>query len=192
MVCTANGTYGDLAIPKNEIKSDSMPLITHDPDEGEILWIKNSLVELINEGVNYQDIRKSSVSGGVQFLGFQFMGASQASISFSTYDSMMEAFEMNLTTWSVYFDELRPSIDSDGPIDRYAWIEVIDFPLLGWSATTVTKILASSGRIIGFDKVNLECSSLGYINSLIGTRHHRFIKETILIRLNGADYRINL
>lgn len=43
------------------------------------------------------------------------MGASQASISFSTYDSMMEAFEMNLTTWSVYFDELRPSIDSDGP-----------------------------------------------------------------------------
>jgi hypothetical protein len=50
-VCTANGTYGDLAIPKNEIKSDSMPLITRDPDEGEILWIKNSLVELINEGV---------------------------------------------------------------------------------------------------------------------------------------------
>lgn len=28
-----------------------MPLITRDPDEGEILWIKNSLVELINEGV---------------------------------------------------------------------------------------------------------------------------------------------
>ncbi|KAJ7012274.1 hypothetical protein NC653_002360 [Populus alba x Populus x berolinensis] len=33
---------------------------------------------------------------------------------------------------------------------------------------------------------------LGYINSLIGTRHHRFIEETILIWLNGADYRINL
>ena len=61
VVCTANGTYGDLAIPKNEIKSDSMPLITHDPDEGEILWIKNSLVELINEGVNYRDTRKSLV-----------------------------------------------------------------------------------------------------------------------------------
>lgn len=37
----------------------------------------------------------------------------------------MGAFEMQVTLWGIYFDELRPCIATDGPIDhRFAWIEV--------------------------------------------------------------------
>jgi hypothetical protein len=38
---------------------------THDPEEEEFAWMKNSLVGVINEGVNYQDIRKDLHSNGV-------------------------------------------------------------------------------------------------------------------------------
>ena len=40
------------------------------------------------------------------------MGASQALISFNAYDSTMEAFELDITPWHGYFDELRPCIDT--------------------------------------------------------------------------------
>ncbi|KAJ6866983.1 hypothetical protein NC652_038268 [Populus alba x Populus x berolinensis] len=40
--------------------------------------------------------------------------------------------------------------------------------------------------------LSLEFSSFDHINFLIGTRHHRFIKEHVLIRLSGEDYRITL
>ena len=74
--------------------------------------MKNSLVGVINEGVNYQDIRKDLHSNGVQLKVFCSMGASQALISFNTYDSTMEAFELDITPWHGYFDELRPCIDT--------------------------------------------------------------------------------
>jgi hypothetical protein len=63
---------------------------------------------VISEGVNYQDIRKGLLCNGVQLTGFRFMGASQALISFNTYDSTMEAFELYIPLWHGYFDELRP------------------------------------------------------------------------------------
>jgi hypothetical protein len=43
----------------------------------------------------------------------------------------MEAFELDIQPWHDYFKELRPCIDTDGPNDRFSWIEVADFPLLG-------------------------------------------------------------
>jgi len=36
---------------------------------------------------------------------------------------------------------------------------------------TITKVMSSYGRIIGFDNINYRYSSLGHINFLIGTRH---------------------
>jgi hypothetical protein len=35
--------------------------ISHDPAEEEVAWMTNSLVGVINEGVNYQDIRKARI-----------------------------------------------------------------------------------------------------------------------------------
>jgi hypothetical protein len=105
------------------------------------------------------------------------MGASQALISFNTYDSTMEAFELYIPLWHGYFDELRPWIDTDGPIDWFAWIEATDLPITVWNVTSNNKIISAYGRAIGFDKINLGYSNLGHIDLLIGTRLHRFIKE---------------
>ena len=166
--------------------------ISHDPAEEEVAWMTNSLVGVINEGVNYQDIRKGSHSNEVQLTGFCSMGASQALISFNTYDSTMEAFELDIPPWHGYFDELRPCIDTYGPIDRFAWIEATDLPITGRNVTSINKIISAYGRAIGFDKINLGYSNLGHINLLIGKRLHRFIKENTTLWLNGKDYKIKL
>jgi hypothetical protein len=42
----------------------------------------------------------------------------------------MEAFELGIVPWSIYFDGLRPNIETDGPIDRSAWLEVTDLPII--------------------------------------------------------------
>jgi hypothetical protein len=36
----------------------------------------------------------------------------------------MDPFEIQVALWGIYFDELQPCIATDGPIDRFAWIEV--------------------------------------------------------------------
>jgi len=46
------------------------------------------------------------------------------------------------------------------------------------------------GGIIGFD--SFRYSILGHINLLIGTRQGRFLKESIILRLNGIDYNIHI
>ncbi|KAJ6998551.1 hypothetical protein NC653_014655 [Populus alba x Populus x berolinensis] len=56
---------------------------------------------------------------------------------------MMEAFEKDISTWRIYFDELRPSIISDDPIDRFAWVEITDLPIICWNASAITKVLSS-------------------------------------------------
>ncbi|KAJ6860784.1 hypothetical protein NC651_036999 [Populus alba x Populus x berolinensis] len=48
-----------------------MHLINHDPVEEEIVWMRNSLVEVISEGVNYQEIKHALIDNGVQFTGFE-------------------------------------------------------------------------------------------------------------------------
>ena len=68
----------------------------------------------------------------------------------------------------VYFDELRPNIISNGPIDRFAWVEITDLPIICWNASAITKVLSSYGRVIGFDKISYRYSSLGYTNILRG------------------------
>ncbi|KAL3564598.1 hypothetical protein D5086_032644 [Populus alba] len=109
--------------------------ISHDPTEEEVAWMTNSLVGVINEGVNYQDIKKDSHSNGVQLTGFCSMGASQALISFNTYDSTMEAFELDIPPWHGYFDELRPCIDT-----------------YGRNVTSINKIISAYGRAIVLTK----------------------------------------
>jgi hypothetical protein len=48
------------------------------------------------------------------------MGATQVLVLFDSCDVMMEAFELDIVPWSLYFDGLRPNIETDGPIDRSA------------------------------------------------------------------------
>ncbi|KAL3592801.1 hypothetical protein D5086_011441 [Populus alba] len=120
------------------------------------------------------------------------MGSTQALISFASYDAMMEAFEKDISTWRIYFDELRPSIISDDPIDRFAWVEITDLPIICWNASAITKVLSSYGRVIGFDKISYRYSSLGYTNILIGTRRNRFITESVTIQIRGSDYKIQV
>jgi hypothetical protein len=63
-------------------------------------------------------------------------------------------------------------------------------PVIGWNATSLAKLLSAYGGIIGFD--SFRYSILGHINLLIGTRQGRFLKESIILRLNGTDYHIHI
>jgi len=58
---------------KDASGSPTVPMhfnIIHDPVGEEIVWMRNSLVEVISEGVNYQEIKHASIDNGVQFTGF--------------------------------------------------------------------------------------------------------------------------
>jgi hypothetical protein len=57
-------------------------------------------------------------------------------------------------------------------------------------AASLAKLLSAYGGIIGFD--SFRYSILGHINLLIGTRQGRFLKESIILRLNGIDYHIHI
>lgn len=62
---------------------------------------------------------------------------------------------MNIAPWGICFDELRPCIVIDGPLDRFAWIEVTGLPVIAWNVTSTDRLLLVHGRIIGFDQINL-------------------------------------
>jgi len=90
----------------------------------------------------------------------------------------MEAFELDIVPWSLYFDGLRPNIETDGPIDRSAWLEVTDLPITYCNVTSINKNLLTYGRVI--EKISFQYSILGHINILIGTRQSRFMESEIV------------
>lgn len=78
---------------------------------------------------------------------------------------------------------------TDGPIDRFAWLEVTDLPIVYWNVNSNNKILSAYGRI-SFDKISFWYSSLVRINILAGTIQSRFIKESVNFKLRGTDYHV--
>nr|TKR65779.1 hypothetical protein D5086_0000318030 [Populus alba] len=56
---------------------------------------------------------------------------------------MIGAFELNIAPWGVCFDELRPCIVIDGPLDRFAWIEATGSPIIGWNVTSIDRELST-------------------------------------------------
>ena len=59
-----------------------MQLIIHDPTEEDVAWMKNSLLGVLSEGIDYQEIKQALIDNGVQVSGFRFVGATQVLIFF--------------------------------------------------------------------------------------------------------------
>jgi hypothetical protein len=60
----------------------SVQLIIHDPTEEDVAWMKNSLLGVLSEGIDYQEIKQALIDNGVQVSGFRFVGATQVLIFF--------------------------------------------------------------------------------------------------------------
>ncbi|KAG6746927.1 hypothetical protein POTOM_049303 [Populus tomentosa] len=70
------------------------------------------------------------VRSGLGLVGFRFLGATQATQTFNTYDYTMEAFE-------------------------FKWVNVSGLPLAMWNKDFISNILAAQGKLIGYDLNNV-------------------------------------
>nr|TKS12407.1 hypothetical protein D5086_0000063360 [Populus alba] len=95
--------------------SPNMPmhLINHDPVEEKIVWMRNSLVEVISKGVNYQEIKHALIDNGVQFTGFgvrnRKLGGTGYHVAIQELDPLhflvLEANEYKLKAFNLMLEE---------------------------------------------------------------------------------------
>ncbi|KAJ6877257.1 hypothetical protein NC651_030098 [Populus alba x Populus x berolinensis] len=67
--------------------------ISFNTTDEEILWLRNSLIRKISQGVDYAQIRHGLIQLGICFSAFYFLGGSQAIISFDGEKSMQQAMQ---------------------------------------------------------------------------------------------------
>jgi hypothetical protein len=143
--------------------------ISFNTTDEEILWLRNSLIGKISQGVDYAQIRHGLFQLGIDFSALRFSGGSQAIISFDGEKSMQQAMQKGMECWKLYFDEVRPWMEEDVTESRLAWISISHLPISGWSLRCISNLLMNNGRVIGFDKTRLKISELHSVKILIGT-----------------------
>jgi hypothetical protein len=96
--------------------------ISFNTTDEEILWLRNSLIGKISQGVDYAQIRHGLIQLGICFSAVRFLGGSQANISFDDEKSMQQAMQKGMECLKLYFDEVRPWTEEDVIESRLAWI----------------------------------------------------------------------
>ncbi|KAJ6879840.1 hypothetical protein NC652_033231 [Populus alba x Populus x berolinensis] len=165
--------------------------ISFNTTDEEILWLRNSLIGKISQGVDYAQIRHGLIQLGICFSAFRFLGGSQAIISFDDEKSMQQALQKGMECWRLYFDEVHPWTEEDVTESRLAWISISHLPISGWSLRCISNLLMNHGRVIGFDKTSLKISELHSVKILIGT-HLPEIHDSIALMLNSKLVHIQL
>lgn len=94
--------------------------ISFNTTDEEILWLRNSLIGKISQGVDYAQIRHGLIQLGICFSAFRFLGGSQAIISFDGEKSMQQAMQKGMECWKLYFDEVHPWTEEDVTESRLA------------------------------------------------------------------------
>jgi hypothetical protein len=129
--------------------------ISFNTTDDEILWLRNSLIGKISQGVDYAQIRHGLFQLGI--------------ISFDGEKSMQQAMQKGMECWKLYFDEVRPWMEEDVTESRLAWISISHLPISGWSLRCISNLLMNNGGVIGFDKTRLKICELHSVKILIGT-----------------------
>ncbi|KAJ6856256.1 hypothetical protein NC651_037986 [Populus alba x Populus x berolinensis] len=146
----------------------------------EILWLRNSLIGKISQGVDYAQISHGLIQVGICFSVVRFLGGSQAIISFDGEKSMQQAMQ-----------KVHPWTEEDFTESRLALISISHLPISGWSLRCISNLLMNHGRVIGFDKTSLKISELHSVKILIGT-HLLEIHDSIDLMLNSKLVHIQL
>jgi hypothetical protein len=63
-------------------------------------------------------------------VGFRFLGATKAIITFNSHDIMQKGIETWITPWKSIFSDIKPLVREDKADDRFAWVIILGVLLI--------------------------------------------------------------
>ena len=174
----------DTKHPKKTVYYESIP------DDKE--WLLRSLVGSINTNVDYAHLEHMVLKNIRQTVGFRFLGASQAVITFSNRESMEKELVNGSSVLKTSFSHLKPWKKGAKATDRFVWVSILGLPLIGWNRRCIESIIEKAGKMVGYDITSVSQGSLTGVKVLLSTTSFETLNEHVLLVLDGDEFDISI
>lgn len=170
--------------PKKTVMYESIP------DDKE--WLQRSLVGFIATDVDYAQLEHMVLKNVKQTVGFRFLGASQAVITFTNRESMERELVNGSSVLETSFFHLKPWEKGAKAIDRFVWVSILGLPLIGWNRRCIESIIEKAGKMLGYDITSVSQGSLTGVKVLLSTTSFEMLNEHVLLVLDGDEFEISI
>ncbi|XP_073264031.1 uncharacterized protein [Populus alba] len=170
--------------PKKTVMYESIP------DDKE--WLQRSLVGFIATDVDYAYLEHMVLKNVKQTVGFRFLGASQAVITFTNRESMEKELVNGSSVLETSFFHLKPWEKGAKAIDRFVWVSKLGLPLIGWNRRCIESIIEKAGKMLGYDITSVSQGSLTGVKVLLSTTSFEMLNEHVLLVLDGDEFEISI
>ncbi|KAG6750616.1 hypothetical protein POTOM_045121 [Populus tomentosa] len=125
-------------------------------------------------------------------VGFRFLGASQAVITFTNRESMEKELVNGSSVLETSFFHLKPWEKGAKAIDRFVWVSILGLPLIGWNRRCIESIIEKAGKMLGYDITSVSQGSLTGVKVLLSTTSFETLNEHVLLVLDGDEFEISI
>jgi hypothetical protein len=125
-------------------------------------------------------------------IGFRFLGASQAVITFTDKETMEKELINSCSALANYFSSIKPWKREVKAVDRFAWVSILGLPLIGWNRRCIEFMVEDVGKMIGYDITSVSQGSLMGVKVLLSTTSFTTLNKQLSLILDGEEFDISV
>ncbi|KAG6737121.1 hypothetical protein POTOM_059884 [Populus tomentosa] len=183
-----NRTFVEALLVQQPSKKNVMYESIHDDKE----WLLRSLVGSIATEMDYAQLEHMVLKTVKKAIGFRFLGASQAVITF-TYKETMEKELINSNFALVnYFSSIKSWKREVKAVDRFVWVSILGLPLIGWNRRCIESMVEDADKMIGYDITSVSQGSLMGVKVLLCTTSFKTLNKQLSLILDGEEFDISV
>ncbi|KAG6768380.1 hypothetical protein POTOM_027294 [Populus tomentosa] len=142
--------------------------------------------------MNYAHLEHMVLQNVKQIVGFRFLGASQAFITFTNREFMKKELVNGSSVLETSFSHLKPWKKGAKAIDRFVWVSTLGLPLIGWNRRCIISTIQKVGKMVGYDITSVSQGSLTRVKVLLSTTSFETLNEHVLLVLDGDEFEISI
>ncbi|KAG6735302.1 hypothetical protein POTOM_022361 [Populus tomentosa] len=183
-----NRTFVEALLVQQPSKKTVMYESTQDDKE----WLLRSLVGSIATEVDYAKLEHMVLKTVKKAIGFRFLGASQAVITFTDSETMEKELTNSSSALANYFSSIKPWKREVKAVDRFVWVSIMGLPLIGWNRRCIESMVEDAGKMIGYDITSVSQGSLMGVKVLLCTTSFTTLNKQLSLILDGEKFDISV
>jgi len=174
------------------VQQPSKKTVVYESTQDDKEWLLRSLVGSIATEVDYAQLEHMVLKTVKKAIGFRFLGASQAVITFTDKATMEKELINSCSALANYFSSIKPWKREVKAVDRFAWVSILGLPLIGWNRRCIEFMVEDVGKMIGYDITSVSQGSLMGVKVLLSTTSFTTLNNQLSLILDGEEFDISV